>query len=161
MALGGRLRASWKAASLFYSAYANGLGLGRRLYLQAVDVGLWRLRGVPVLERLAGDLGLMRADVSGAGPGQDYYHFASYFRLRYFLTDLVYLQYRQGLRTFNNRRGVILDDTRLTRKDGSTHNFGLVARHGPLTLGLSYFFNLEKADEVDDDFLRVTGVYEF
>jgi hypothetical protein len=36
-----------------------------------------------------------------------------------------------------------------------------VTRHGPLTFGLYYYFNLEKADEVDDDFLRVTGVYEF
>ncbi len=161
VAVGARLRVSWDAVSLFYSGYGNGLGFGRVLYLQAVDVALWRLRGVPVLEHLAADAGLLRADVSGAGPGQDYYHFASYFRLRYFFTDLAYVQYRQGLRTFDNRRGVILDDTRLTREDGSTHNFGLVSRHGPLTFGLYYFFNLEKADEVDDDFLRVTGVYEF
>jgi len=100
-------------------------------------------------------------DVSGGGPGPDYYHFASYFRLRYYLTDLAFLQYRQGLRTFNNRRGVILDDTRLTREDGSAHNFGLVSRHGPLSFGFYYFFNLEKADEVDDDFLRITGTYDF
>jgi hypothetical protein len=161
VAIGARLRASWKAVSLFYSGYANGLGFGRLLYLQAADVAVWRLRGVPVLERMAGELGLLRADVSGAGPGQDYYHFASYLRLRYYLTDLAYIQYRQGLRTFDNRRGVILDDTRLTREDGSTHNFGLVSRHGPLTFGLYYYFNLEKADEVRDDFLRITGVYEF
>jgi hypothetical protein len=161
VAIGARLRASWKAVSLFYSGYVNGLGFGRLLYLQAADVAVWRWRGVPVLEHLAAEVGLLRADVSGAGPGQDYYHFASYFRLRYFLTDSAYLQYRQGLRTFDNRRGVILDDTRLTREDGSTHGFGLVSRYGPLTLGLSYFLNLEKADEVKDDFLRVTGVYEF
>lgn len=159
VAIGGRSRASWKVASLFYSAYVNRLGFGRNLYLQAVDMAIWRPRGVPVLESLAADMGLLRADVSGAGPGQDYLHFASYFRLRYFLTDLAYLQYRQGLRTFDNRRGVILDDTRLTREDGSTHNFGLVARRGPLTFGLFYYFNLEKADELEDDFLRVTGVY--
>lgn len=161
VAIGARLRASWKALSLFYSGYVNGLGFGRLLYLQAADVAVWRLRGVPVLERMAGELGVLRADVSGAGPGQDYYHFASYLRLRYYLTDLAYIQYRQGLRTFDNRRGVILDDTRLTRDDGSTHNFGLVSRHGPLTFGLYYYFNLEKADEVRDDFLRITGVYEF
>ncbi len=161
VAVGARWRASWKAVSLYYSGYLNGLGFGRLLYLQAADVAVWRLRGVPVLERMAGELGLLRADVSGAGAGQDYYHFASYFRLRYYLTDLTHVQYRQGLRTFDNRRGVILDDTRLTREDGSTHNFGLVSRHGPLTFGLYYFFNLEKANEVRDDFLRLTGVYEF
>jgi hypothetical protein len=161
VAIGARLRASWKAVSLFYSGYVNGLGFGRLLYLQAADVGIWRWRGVPVLEQLAAEVGLLRADVSGAGPGRDYYHFASYFRLRYFLTDSAYLQYRQGLRTFDNRRGVILDDTRLTSEDGSTHGLGLVSRYGPLTLGLYYYLNLEKADEVKDDFLRVTGVYEF
>jgi cytochrome c553 len=161
VAVGARLRASWHALSLFYSAYANGLGFGRALYLQAADVSLWRLRGVPVLENIAAELGLLRADISGAGAGQDYFHFASYFRLRYFLTEQVYAQYRQGLRTFDNRRGVFIDDTRLTRDDGSTHNFGLVARTGPLTFGAYYFFNLEKADEVTDDFLRITGVYEF
>ena len=161
MAVGFRLRGSWQALSVFYSGYVNGLDFGRVLYLQAADVELWRLRGVPVLEHLAAELGLLRADVSGAGPGQDYYHFASYFRLRCYLTDLMYLQYRQGLRTFDNRRGVMLDDTRLTREDGSTHNFGFVLRRGPLTFGLYYFFVLEKADEVRDDFLRVAGVYEF
>jgi hypothetical protein len=161
VAVGARLRASWQALSLFYSGYVNGLGFGRVLYLQAADLELSRLRGVPVLERMAAEVGLLRADVSGAGPGQDYYHFASYFRLRFFLTDEVYVQYRQGLRTFDNRRGVILDDTRLTREDGSTHNFGVVARQGPFTFGLYYYFNLEKADEVKDDFLRVTGIYEF
>jgi len=161
LALGFRLRGSWQALSVFYSGYVNALDFGRVLYLQAADVELWRLRGVPVLEHLAAEVGLLRADVSGAGPGRDYYHFASYFRLRCYLTDLMYLQYRQGLRTFDNRRGVILDDTRLTREDGSTHNFGFVLRRGPLTFGLYYFFLLEKADEVRDDFLRVTGVYEF
>jgi hypothetical protein len=161
VALGFRLRGSWQALSVFYSGYVNGLDFGRVLYLQAADVELWRLRGVPVLERVAAEVGLLRADVSGGGPGQDYYHFASYFRLRCYLTDLMYLQYRQGLRTFDNRRGVILDDTRLTREDGSTHNFGFVLRRGPLTFGLYYFLVLEKADELRDDFLRVAGVYEF
>lgn len=161
VAIGARLRASWKAVSLFYSGYVNGLGFGRLLYLQAADFAVWRWRGVPVLEQLAAEVGLLRADVSGAGPGRDYYHFASYFRLRYFLTDSAYLQYRQGLRTFDNRRGAILDDTRLTSEDGSTHGLGLVSRYGPLTLGLYYYLNLEKTDEVKDDFLRVTGVYEF
>jgi hypothetical protein len=161
VAFGFRLRGSWQALSIFYSGYVNGLDFGRVLYLQAADVTLWRLRGVPVLEHMAAELGLLRADISGAGAGDDYYHFASYFRLRYFLTDRVHVQYRQGLRTFDNRRGVILDDTRPTSDDGSTHNFGLVLRQGPLTFGLYYFFVLEKADEVRDDFLRVAGVYEF
>jgi hypothetical protein len=109
----------------------------------------------------------MRADVSGGeemgsgGAGKDYYHFGSYFQVRYHPTDWFYLQYRQGLHTFNNRRGVIVDDTRLTRDDGSTHNFGAVARYRGLTAGLYYFINLEKADEIPDDFLRASVTYDF
>jgi hypothetical protein len=65
------------------------------------------------------------------------------------------------LRTFDNRRGVIVDETRLTSQDGSTHNFGVVARYQGLSLGLTYFINLEKADEVADDLFRVSVTYDF
>ena len=71
------------------------------------------------------------------------------------------MQYRQGLRTFDNRRGVIVDDTRLTSADGSTHNFGVVARYRGLTVGVYYFINLEKVDEVPDDLFRVSLAYDF
>jgi hypothetical protein len=164
---GNRLGAAWGPLSGWYSIYYNPLGFERRLVMQAVDVMLWRLRQVPVLGHFSFAAGLMRADVSGGdssgtgGPGRDYYHFGSYFQLRYHPTDWLYLQYRQGLRTFNNRRGVIVDDTRLTSDDGSTHNFGAVARYRGLAVGLYYFINLEKADEVPDDFLRASVTYEF
>ena len=125
LALGARLRASWKALSLFYSAYVNALGFRSRPVSCRPSTSR---SGACVACRCSStwrrNVGLLRADVSGAGSGQDYYHFASYFRLRFYLTDLAYVQYRQGLRTFDNRRGVIVDDTRLTREDGSTHNFG-------------------------------------
>ena len=76
-------------------------------------------------------------------------------------TDWLYLQYRTGLRTFDNRRGVVVDNTRLTRTDASTHNFAVVARHHGLTAGLYYFINLEKVDEVPNDLLRLSVTYEF
>jgi hypothetical protein len=146
---------------VYYSAFFNPLGFGRRLIMQAVDLSLWRPRGIPVLDRLVLGMGLLRADVSGGGPGLDYYHFGSYWQLRCYITDFLQVQYRQGLRTFNNRRGLILDETRLTADDGSTHMLGVAARLRGLTAGVSYFINLEKANEVDDDFLRVTVAYEF
>jgi hypothetical protein len=65
------------------------------------------------------------------------------------------------LRTFNNRRGVVVDQTRLDADDGSTHTVGLVARWRGVTAGIHYFLDFEKAAEVDDDFLRVTVAYEF
>src|ERR1044071_967414 len=102
--------------------------------MQALDLTVWRPRGVPVLEHFSAGAGLLRADVSGGGPGVggvgfDYYDFADYFPPRYPPFDWLYVQYRTGLRTINNRRGLILDKTRLTSADASAHNFAIVARH--------------------------------
>ena len=142
---GNRLGAAYGPLSAWYSTYYNPLGFGRRLFMQAIDVMLWRMRrraGARALQRRGRRaarrrVGRRRQGVGGSG--QDYYHFGSYFQLRYHPTDWLYVQYRQGLRTFNNRRGVLVDDTRLTSEDASTHNFGVVARHrgpdgGPLLL---------------------------
>jgi hypothetical protein len=82
-------------------------------------------------------------------------------QLRYHPFDWLYIQYRGGLRTFNNRRGVILDKTRLTSADASAHNFAVVARHHGLTAGLYYFINLEKVDEIPNDLVRLSVAYEF
>jgi hypothetical protein len=166
LAWGNRLGAAWGPLSLWYSALFNMLGFGRRLFMQAADITLWRLRGVPVLEHVSLAAGLLRADVSGGGagiggPGQDYYHFGSYFQLRVHPTDWLYFQYRQGVRTFNNRRGLWIDDTRLTSDDGSTHNFAVVARDRGFTASVAWFFNLEKTAEIPDDLLRVSLTYEF
>ena len=127
---------------------------------------LWRMRQVPVLGHFSFAAGPMRADVSGGddqgvgGPGKDYYHFGSYFQLRYHPTEWLTVQYRQGLRTFNNRRGVIVDDTRLTSDDGSAHNFGVMpataAHRGPY-----WFVNVEKGPEIPDDFFRFIVSYDF
>ncbi|MFP2963916.1 hypothetical protein ACLEPN_40925, partial [Myxococcus sp. 1LA] len=167
LGVGTRLGASWGPISLWYSAYYNPLGHGRRLFLQAADVAVWRPRGIPVLERFSLGAGLLRADISGGesegygGPGADYYHFASYLQLRFHPTEWLYVQYRQGLRTFGNRRGVILDSNALTREDASAHNLGVVARWGGLSVGLFQFWNLEKVDEVPDDFTRLVVAYDF
>jgi cytochrome c553 len=167
LGLGARLGASWGPLSVWYSPYFNTLGFGRRLFLQALDVAVWRPRELPVLSHFSLGVGLLRADVSGGasegfgGPGADYYHFASYVQLRYYPRDWLYVQYRQGLRTFTNRRGVLLDKTDLTPEDGSSHNIGVVARWRGLSAGLYHFWNLEKVDEVPDDFLRLGVTFEF
>jgi hypothetical protein len=164
---GARLGGSWGPISVWYSPYFNSLGFGRRLFMQALDVAVWRPRGLPVLERFSLGAGLLRADVSGGeeegygGPSKDYYHFASYLQLRVHPTDWLYVQYRQGLRTFGNQRGLLQDSTDFTREDGSTHNVGVVARWRGLSAGLFHYWNLEKADEAPDDFTRLMVAYEF
>jgi hypothetical protein len=164
---GNRLGAAWGPLSAWYSAYYNPLGFGRRLFMQAADVMLWRMRNIPVVGHFSVAAGALRADVSGGddqgvgGSGLDYYHFGSYFQLRYHPTDWLIVQYRQGLRTFNNRRGVIVDDTRLTSDDASAHNFGLIARWRGVTGGLFYFINLEKGPEIPNDFFRLSVTYDF
>ncbi|MBZ4334822.1 hypothetical protein [Corallococcus sp. AS-1-12] len=167
LGVGARLGGAWGPINVWYSPYFNSLGFGRRLFLQALDVAVWRPRGLPVLEHFSLGAGLLRADVSGGeaegygGPGADYYHFASYLQLRYHPTDWLYVQYRQGLRTFGNRRGLILDSNALTREDASSHNVGVVARWRGLSAGLFQFWNLEKTDETPDDFTRLVVAYEF
>jgi hypothetical protein len=164
---GTRLGAAWGPVSAWYSLYFNTLGFGRRLVLQALDLAVWRPRGVPLLEDFSLGMGFLRGDVSGGadegygGAGEDYYHFASYFQLRYYPIEWLYFQYRQGLRTFGNRRGFATDETDLTRDDGSSHNLGVVARWHGMSVGLYQFWNLEKADEVADDFTRLVVTYEF
>jgi hypothetical protein len=163
---GNRLGAAWRFVSAWYSTYYNPLGFGRRLFMQAFDLTIWRPRGIPVVQHFSLGAGLLRADVSGGGPGVggvglDYYDFADYFQLRYHPTDWLYVQYRTGLRTINNRRGVVLDKTRLTNADASTHNFGVVARYQGLSAGVYYFINLEKVDEIANDLIRLNVIYDF
>lgn len=163
---GNRMGAAWMGISAWYSSYFNTLGFGRRLFMQAVDLTVSRQRQLPVVGHFSLGAGLLRADISGGddgvgGVGRDYYHFGSYLQLRYHPTDWAFLQYRQGLRTFDNRRGVILDRSRLTSADGSTHSFGVVGRYGGLTGGIFYFLNMEKVDEVPDDLFRVSLTYDF
>jgi hypothetical protein len=160
-AVGLRLGAAWRALSSYYSAYFNPLGHDRRLLMQAIDLGLWRWPDVPGLDRLALAAGFLRADVSGGGPGADYYHFASYWLARLYIVHWLHLQYRQGLRTFANRRNLVYDGRLPAREDGSTHNFALGTRYRGLSSAITYFINLEKADEMHDDLLRFTVAYEF
>jgi hypothetical protein len=79
---GARLGAARGPLTAYYSFYFNPLGFGRRLIMQAGDLGLWRVHGVPVLDRLVLGVGALRADVTGGGPGLDYYHFGSYWQAR-------------------------------------------------------------------------------
>jgi hypothetical protein len=163
---GNRVGAAWKGVAAWYSAYFNPLGFERHVFMQAVDVTVYRQRSIPVLGHFSFGAGLLRADIAGGGAGvggvgKDDYHFGSYFQVRYHPTDWLFAQYRQGLRTFDNRRGVILDNSRLTSADGSTHGFGVVGRYRGLSAGVFYFINLEKVDEIPDDLFRLSGTYEF
>jgi hypothetical protein len=158
---GNRVGVAWMNASAWYSSYVNGLGFGRRLFMQAADLTISRPRSVPVLGHFSAGAGLLRADVSGGGPGLDYYQFGSYFQLRYHPTDWLIFQYRQGLRTYNNRRGLILDETRLGPEDMSTHNFAAMARWRGFTFTLAYYLLFEKAGEIPNDFLRAGVAYDF
>ncbi|HSY38728.1 MAG TPA: hypothetical protein VLA79_04340, partial [Polyangia bacterium] len=165
-AVGNRIGAAWRGISAWYSAYFNPLGFGRRLFMQAIDLNIWRQRQIPVLGHFSLGMGLLRADVSGGGPGvggvgYDYYDFADYLQLRYYPLDWLFLQYRTGLFTFDNRRALVLDNSRLTSSDGSTHNFGIVARTRNLWFGIFYFINLEKVNEIPNDLLRLNVTYEF
>ncbi len=166
LAVGNRIGAAWMGISAWYSAYYNPLGFGRHLFMQAIDVNIWRQRQIPVLGHFSLGAGLLRADVSGGGPGvggvgYDYYDFADYLQLRYYPLDWLFLQYRTGLFTFDNRRAMVLDNSRLTSADGSTHNFGVVARTRNLWFGIFYFINLEKVNELPNDLLRFNVTYEF
>ena len=166
LAIGNRLGVAWMGLSAWYSAYFNPLGFGRRLFMQAIDLNISRQRQIPVLGHFSLGVGLLRADVSGGGPGvggvgYDYYDFADYLQLRYYPFDWLFLQYRTGLFTFDNMRGLVSDNSRLTNADGSTHNFGIVARTRNLWFGIFYFINLEKVNEIPNDILRFNVTYEF
>lgn len=165
--VGTRIGVSWKPISLWYSFYVNGLDFGRTLVMQALDLNIWRPVDLPVLRNITVSVGAIRADVSGGkskgygGPGKDYYHFANYFQFRYYPLRWLYLQYRNGLHTVNNRRGWYIDSTRLDEHDMSTHNLGIVARYRGLSGGVFHFWKLEKRNELDNDVFRVTVSYEF
>jgi hypothetical protein len=159
--VGDRIGISWAPLTAWYSFQFNPLGFDRRLFMQAFDLEFWRLGRVPFLRDLALGLGAMRADVSGGGPGHDYYHFGSYGQIRYYPVKWLYVQYRWGLKTFDNRRGVYFDATRMDERDTSTHNLSIGATYKGMFATLQLFWNLEKANEQDDDFLRLTVGYAF
>ncbi len=166
IAVGDRLAAAFGPVTVWYSFYANSLGFGRRLILQAVDATLWHPVPLPVLDRLALGFGAIRGDISGGddgagGPGKDYFHFADYLWLRLYAWEWLYVQARTGLYTFDNRRGTYLDRTRLDERDSSHHNVALVAQRWGASVSAGYYWNFEKANERPDDFFRLLVSYDF
>jgi hypothetical protein len=159
--VGERLGLSIAPLTVWYSVQVNPLGFNRTLLMQAVDVEFWRLAGVPFLEDLVVGFGGMRADVSGGGAGNDYYHFGSYGMIRYYPLDWLHVQYRWGLKTFDNRRSLYYDDTRADERDNSSHNLTIGATYKGFYTALQLFWNLEKANEQDNDFMRFTVGYAF
>lgn len=158
---GDRVGVSLGPVTGWYSTQLNPLGFGRLLFMQAVDLEFHRPRDIPFLEDLSVGIGGVRADVSGEGPGEDYYHFASYATARYYPIEWLYVQYRAGLKTFDNRRGLYFDDTRMDERDASSHNVTVGGTYKGFFAALQMFWNLEKANEQDDDFLRFTVGYAF
>jgi len=156
---GGRISASFGAATLNYSVYGGNLDFKRSLFMQALDVTLWRL-DLPVLRDFAFTAGILRADVWG-GDVDSYYHFADYIQVRYYPTDCLYIQYRGGLDMRDNRKSVFADGSRLDRFDTSAHSVSVGWLHGNFSLVLQHLWQLELVDEQDDDFLRLTATYEF
>ena len=167
LAVGDRVGLSWDAITVWYSLYYSRLGFDRQLLLQAIDVGIHRLRDVPVLEDLAISVGVARADVSGGTwteervPLEHYYHFADYLQLRYYLLDWLRIDARTGVLTTNNRKGVYRDDARDDVTDVDTHNLGVSMRYRGLSASLHHVWRLEARDERTDDFMRLRIGYAF
>lgn len=158
---GDRIGLSYAPLTVWYSFLFNYLGNDRLLFMQAVDLEFWRLARVPFLRDFVLGLGGMRADVSGGGPGEDYFHFGSYAFARYYPINQFFVQYRAGLKTFDNRQGLYFDDRRVDERDNSSHNVTFAGRYRGFYAGLQLFWNLEKANELDNDFMRLTVGYEF
>lgn len=156
---GGRLSASFQQATLSYSFQGGTLDFDRSLYLQALDITLWRL-DLPVLEDIAITAGLLRADVWG-GDLKAYYNFADYIQIRYYPTDWLYIQYRGGFDSRDNRGGAFVDTSRLDELDTSAHSIALGYIRGNFSLVIQHLWQLELVNEQDDDFFRVTATYEF
>jgi len=159
-AAGGRLAVSWGPASLYYSIYGGGIGFDRSIIMQALDLTIWRIPGVPVLEDLALTIGVVRADMFG-GDQPSSYHFADYIQLRYYPTRFLYIQYRGGMETRDNRAGLFVDKDRRTQLDGTAHSLAVGYIHGGFSLVLQHLWQLELRDEQPDDLLRLTATYEF
>lgn len=157
---GGRISASYGPATVSYSVYGSSLDFDRSVFMQAFDLTVWRIPGVPVLEDVALSFGLLRADVSG-GELDSYYHFADYLQVRYYPVDWLYVQYRGGLDMRDNRSGLFADPDRLDRFDTTAHSVSVGFLHRGLSFVVQHLWQLELVDEQPDDFFRLTVAYEF
>ena len=169
VAVGDRVSLARGPVTLWYSLYWNAMRFGRSLFMQAVDLAIWR-PAWPVVNRLALGVGLLRAHVStdssygtpeAVPDAGAYYDFADYLWLRFYATNWLYLQARSGLMTFNNHKGLSYDAERATSADGSHHNLALVAEYAGAQFSLGYYWNFEKVDEYANDFLRFMVMYAF
>jgi len=169
VAVGDRVSLSRGPVTLWYSLYWNPLPFGRHLFMQALDLAIWR-PALPVVNRLALGVGVLRALISAdssygkpdaVADAGAYYDFADYLWLRFYATNWLYLQARSGLMTFNNHKGFSYDAERATSADGSHHNVAVVAEYAGATFSLGYYWNLEKVGEYPNDFLRLMVMYAF
>ncbi|MCB9735222.1 MAG: hypothetical protein H6745_21770 [Deltaproteobacteria bacterium] len=159
IAAGARLSASYGPATFYYSFLLSPLGFDRRLVAQALDATLFGIPGVPVLEDMRLSVGALRADTVG-GDAPNSYEFADYLELEYRPTCWLSFRYRGGLHTVDNREGLFYDSDRKGAGDGSAHTLAAAATWEGLTFQLSHTWRLEKATELDNDFLRFTVSYD-
>ena len=169
VAVGDRVSISRGPATLWYSLYWNPMRFGRSLFMQAVDLGIWR-PAWPVVNRLALGVGVLRALIStdssygkpdAIADAGAYYDFADYLWLRIYATNWLYLQARSGLMTFNNHKGFSYDAERASAANGSHHNLSVVAEYAGAQFSLGYYWNFEKVGETANDFLRFMVMYAF
>lgn len=160
-AFGDRVGFGWGPVSVWYSGFLNDLGHKRLLFMQALDAEVYRPADLPVLRNLVVGAGIMRADVSGGGKNKDYYHFADYALVRYYIIDELSLEGRTGLRTFENRNAAYKDDRRFDEKDASAHNLTLQYKRDGFIIAAQRFWNYEKRNEIPNDMIRVRTGYEF
>lgn len=159
--IGDRVGASFGPLSVYYSAMYNALGYEQKLFMQAVDAEIYRVADLPVLDSLVIAAGMLRADVTGAGRGFEYYHFADYLSIKYLIAPWLTAEGRTGLRTTHNRIASYIDNHSLTKDDVSAHNLTLTYRRGGFSLAATQFWNFEKRDEVANDLFRVRAGYDF
>lgn len=160
-AFGDRLGFGMGPLSVWYSGLLNDLGHKRLLYMQALDVIVHRPTELPVLRNLVVGAGVLRADVTGGGKNKDYYHFADYAMVRYYIIDELSVEGRTGLRTVENRNHAYKDDRRFDEKDASAHNLTLQYKRSGFVVAAQRFWNYEKRNEIPNDFIRVRAGYEF
>lgn len=158
---GDRLGFGMGPISVWYSAYLNDLGHKRLLFMQGLDAEVFRATDIPVVKNFVLGAGIMRADVSGGEKNMDYYHFADYVTVRYYILDELSVEGRTGLRTFENRNHAYKDDRRFDEKDASAHNLTLQYKRSGFVIAAQRFWNYEKRNEIPNDLIRVRTGYEF
>lgn len=160
-ALGDRLRIGKGKYSLWASTYWDPYEGGNNLFMYGIDAAAsYGFIPVSALENLSVKLGFIRADVESEPLG-NYYHFGDYLQLDCKLPSDLRARYRTGAVTFENHGSLFFDTDRKDAKDTVSHTLALYWDYKLLSLGAEFIANLEAANEVNDDLVRLSAVLEF